>query len=89
MSEEQRAALKAYCRIDHDDDDALLDALWRGAVEYLGGESRYMPDNPLYITAIHGIVNEWYSGEGMSSGVAVGLRQIVNQLKLSTEDGAV
>lgn len=89
MSAEQLKALKAYCHIDHDDDDELLGTLWDAAVEYLGGTACYMPDNAVYIRAVHGIVNEWYSGEALNSGVVVGLKQLVTQLKMSASDGGI
>lgn len=85
MTTEALAALKAYCHVDHDDDDALLTSLHGAAVSYLDNAGICAAEAPaeLYTLAIHVLVLEWYNGEGINSGVSIGARQIINQLKLS------
>lgn len=89
MDEAVLAALKAHCRVDHDDDDALLESYYSAAIHYLEGAGVEMPESPLYELAVKGLVAGWYDGEEFNSGVTVGTRQIINQLKLSASGGGV
>lgn len=85
MTAEELVALKAYCHVDHDDDDALLTSLHRAAVDYLRNAGISTAEAPpdLYALTTHCLVLEWYNGEGLNSGVSIGVRKLINQLKLS------
>lgn len=81
-------AVKTYCRIDTDDDDALLAALVDVAVDYLNGAGvpDTMSDSPKYIHAVKAQVLELYDHRGMTESVQLsaipGLQNIIVQLKL-------
>lgn len=83
------AAVKRHCRVDHNDDDALLTSYCDAAALYLEGAGVACSDSPLYLLALQCIVAGWYDGEEFSSGVSVGTRQIIAQLKMAAEDGGV
>lgn len=87
MDAETLAALKAHCHIDHDDDDKQLIFLYHAAVAYLDGVDT---EGELYQFALFSIVAEWYDGAPIGT-VTLGLRQVINQLKLhapaTTGDG--
>lgn len=76
------ARLKAYLHVDHDEDDALLTSLYASAAAYLANAGIPPCTSPLYECAAYGLVLEWYDGGTTSGAVTVGLRQIINQLKL-------
>ena len=83
MTGEQLTALKRYCHVDHDEDDALLVQLYAAAVEYLTNAGIPPLPTALYKLAAHALVLEWYDGAPIGT-VTVGLRQLINQQKLST-----
>lgn len=76
--------LKGYMKVSHDDDDQLIETFWKSAGEYLakGG----IPDDgsSLYWTAAAGLTLYWYDGApvGTDDNISVGLRTIINQMKL-------
>ena len=81
MTAEERVLLKQYMRVDHDDDDALIDTLWEAAWEYLG----FQDDGAkLSWLAAAGLTLYWYDGApvGTDDNISVGLRTIINQLKV-------
>ena len=75
-------ALKAHCHVDHDDDDDQLRFLYGAAVEYLAGAGIDAGGGKYQFTAFS-LVLEWYDGAPIGT-VTVGLRQLINQQKLST-----
>ena len=75
-------ALKAHCHVDHDDDDDQLRFLYGAAVEYLAGAGIDTGTEEAKFTAFS-LVLEWYDGAPIGT-VTVGLRQLINQQKLST-----
>lgn len=81
MTAEERSLLKQYMRVDHDDDDVLIDTLWEAAWEYLG-----LPDDGSKLSwlAAAGLTLYWYDGApvGSDDNISVGLRTIINQLKV-------
>lgn len=88
MTEDQLQRLKAYVKPDHDEDDELLQALWCAAVEYLANAGVPESDSDLYWLAAAGLVLDWYDSGAVGAPV-VGLRAVINQLKLlSVGDGA-
>lgn len=81
-------AVKAYARIDGDEDDALLDSLTNAAEEYLtnAGIDPGLSAPALYQLAVCGIVLHWYEQRNIATGAAptdfpVGIRLTINQLK--------
>lgn len=80
------ARLKAYLHVDHDEDDALLTSLYASAAAYLANSGIPPCTSPLYECAAYGLVLEWYDGGTTSGAVTVGLRQIINQLKLTVSN---
>ena len=81
------AALKQHCHIDHDSDDAQLAQLYNAAVEYLSGAGVPTPaagaDNAArYQLCVFALVNDWYDGTATTGACTVGLRQLINQLKM-------
>lgn len=83
MDTDTLALLKKHCHIDHDDDDAQLTMLYGTAVEYLADAGISMADTDKYRLAAFSLVLEWYDA-GQTGTVTVGLRQLINQLKLSS-----
>lgn len=82
MDEATLTALKAHCHVDHDDDDEQLRFLYGAAVEYLAGAGIDAGGEKYQFTAFS-LVLEWYDGAPIGT-VTVGLRQLINQQKLST-----
>ena len=81
-------AVKAYARIDGDEEDALLDSLTNAAEEYLAnaGIDPGLSAPALYQLAVCGIVLHWYEQRNIATGAAptdfpVGIRLTINQLK--------
>lgn len=83
MKSEELAAVKAFCHIDHDDDDKLVASLYAAAIEYMdrAGVPTPAKKSELYTLCIHSLVNEWYDGQSFAGNCTVGLRQLINQLK--------
>ncbi len=75
------ALLKAYCHVDHDDDDALLQELFDAAVGYLDGAGIPSSNTAMYRHTVSVIVLEWYDGAPIGN-VTVGVQRLINQLKL-------
>lgn len=82
MDEATLKALKAHCHVDHDDDDDQLWFLYGAAVAYLAGAGIDAGTEEAKFTAFS-LVLEWYDGAPIGT-VTVGLRQLINQQKLST-----
>ena len=76
--------LKGYMKVDHDDDDKLIQVLWEAAGEYLAKAGIPDDGSSLYWTAAAGLTLYWYDGApvGTDDNISVGLRTIINQLKL-------
>lgn len=81
-------AVKAYARVDGDEEDALLDSLTDAAEEYLSnaGIDPGLSAPALYQLAVCGIVLHWYEQRNIAAGAAptdfpVGIRLTINQLK--------
>lgn len=80
--------VKAYARIDGDEEDALLKSLTNAAEEYLtnAGIDPGLSAPALYQLAVCGIVLHWYEQRNIATGAAptdfpVGIRLTINQLK--------
>ena len=81
MRPELLTLLKAHCHIDYDDDDALLQWLYKAAVKYLhkSGIEEDTEDEE-YLLMAFSLVNEWYD-QGSTDAVTVGLKALINQFK--------
>ena len=80
--------VKAYARIDGDEEDALLKSLPNAAEEYLtnAGIDPGLSAPALFQLAVCGIVLHWYEQRNIATGAAptdfpVGIRLTINQLK--------
>ena len=80
--------VKAYARIDGDEEDAMLEKLTNAAEEYLtnAGIDPGLSAPALYQLAVCGIVLHWYEQRNIATGAAptdfpVGIRLTINQLK--------
>ena len=80
--------VKAYARIDGDEEDALLNSLTIAAEEYLPNAGIYpgLSSPALFQLAVCGIVLHWYEQRNIATGAAptdfpVGIRLTINQLK--------
>ena len=87
VSKEKLAAVKAYMRIDGDEDDAIVEALYSAAVLYLANAGIEEPseDPSLYNLAVWSLTLHYYDHRDSVGGEAsfpTGLRPIINQLKL-------
>lgn len=82
MSDETLRLLKAHCRVDHDDDDGLLQELYDAAVDYLDGAGISISDSAKYRLTAFSLVLEWYDGAPIGN-VTVGTQRLINQLKLN------
>ena len=76
--------VKQYMKVDGNDDDAVIAALYAAAVVYLGGKE---PENPsdLYNLAVWSLTLHYYDHRdsvGNEASFPTGLRPIINQLKL-------
>lgn len=78
MSADELKLLKQYMRVDHDDDDVLIQKLWSKANRYLikAGAASGAPDD--YWLAAAGLTLQWYDGTQLPEGV----QKVINQLKL-------
>lgn len=78
-------ALRAHCHIDHYYDDAQLQMLYGAATDYLSNAGIPYPESgqpsDKYQLTAFSMVLEWYEGAPVGS-VTVGLRQLINQLKM-------
>lgn len=80
-------AVKAYMRIDGDDDDSIVSALYEAAVLYLqnAGINEPAEDASLYNLAVWSLTLHYYDHRdavGNEAAFPTGLRPIINQLKL-------
>ena len=81
-------SVKAYARVDGNEEDALLESLTNAAEEYLtnAGIDPGLSAPALYQLAVCGIVLHWYEQRNIATGAAptdfpVGIRLTINQLK--------
>ena len=79
MSPDDLKLLKQYMRVDHDDDDALIQRLFLDSQRYLqrGGADTGDPDDLWLVTAA--LTLQRYDNTPPPEGV----QKIINQLKLS------
>lgn len=78
MSADELKLLKQYMRVDHDDDDGLIQKLWSDSNRYLqrSGALTDDPDDSWYAAAA--LTLEKYDGTPLPDGA----RRLINQLKL-------
>lgn len=87
VSPEELAAAKRYMRVDGDEDDEIISALYEAAVIYLrnaGIDERY-ESLPLYNLCVWALTLHYYDHRdavGTEAPFPIGLRPILNQLKL-------
>ena len=87
VSPEDLAAAKRYMRVDGDEDDEVISALYEAAVVYLrnaGIDERY-ESLPLYSLCVWSLTLHYYDHRdavGTEAPFPTGLRPILNQLKL-------
>lgn len=83
--------LKRYMRIEHDEDDALIQSLADAADAYLTNAGISERGDPRRELALHGLVLHWYDNRAALAEstnpieLPLGLRQVINQLKFGTE----
>lgn len=85
MDAQQLAELKLYMHVDHDNDDVTIKRLWSAAWEYMGNAGIPCDESSLSWLAAAGLTLHWYDHpelEGTDTNISVGLRKIINQLKL-------
>lgn len=80
-------AIKRYMRIDGDDDDTIIEALYEAAVLYLknAGIEEPSEDMSQYNLAVWSLTLHYYDHRdavGNEASFPTGLRPIINQLKL-------
>lgn len=79
------ALLKSHMRVDHDDDDDRIIALWDAAVEYLTGDAAGQSESPLFWLAAATLTLHWYDNPGFVGtdiGLPTGGRTVVTRVKL-------
>lgn len=86
---EELAAVKRYMRIDGDEENGLIEALYAAASLYLdrAGIQRPATSPPLYDLALWSLTLHYYDHRDAvenETAFPVGLRPIINQLKLTT-----
>lgn len=84
---EYLAAAKRYMRVDGDEDDAVISALYEAAVTYLrnAGIDEQWDTLPLYNLCVWSLTLHYYDHRdavGTEAPFPTGLRPILNQLKL-------
>lgn len=79
---EELRKVKKFCRIDHDEDDDEVADLIASAKAYLAGAG-IPPASPLYELTVKNLVLHWYDNREDGKTLTVGLRQLINQQKLS------
>lgn len=89
-TEKQLADCKLYMRVDNTDEDELISGLYRAAQEYLARSGIYCTADTAssYALAVHSLTLHYYDHRdavGSEAGIPVGLRPIINQLKLESE----
>ncbi len=76
--------LKLYLRIDHTDEDGLLNGLLSSATGYLKNAGCVVTEGELYDLAIKILVSHWYENRevvGKADKLAYSLDSIITQLK--------
>lgn len=81
MDHELLRLLKAYCRIDHDEDDDLLIFLYDAAIDYLGGAGTQISGGAKYRLTVFAMVNEWYDN-GLRAELPDGIKNMIKQLEM-------
>lgn len=94
LNGERLTAVKRYMRIDGDEDDEVIAALYAAAVRYLSSAGVYEPPDcaELYHLAVWSLTLHYYDHRdavGGEASIPTGLRPIINQLKLTGGDGSV
>lgn len=89
-TERQLADCKLYMRVDGADEDELISDLYRAAQEYLARAGICCTEDNAssYALAVHSLTLHYYDHRdavGTEAGIPVGLRPIINQLKLEAE----
>lgn len=84
---EELAEVKRYMRVDSDEDDAVISALYEAAVIYLqnAGIDECYEFLPLYNLCVWSLTLHYYDHRdavGTEAPLPTGLRPILNQLKL-------
>lgn len=85
---EKLAAVKGYMRIETEDEDEIISAMYAAAQDYLAGAGVEEPEDPspLYDLALWGLTLHYYDHRAdceAAEGFPPGLRPIINQLKAS------
>lgn len=80
-------AVKSYCRVDGEEEDALLLSLVDAAKDYLEGAGVMEPEaeEPLYLLAVKALVLHYYDHRGLTESAlpgSPGIRNAIVQLKL-------
>ncbi len=83
---EELAQVKKYMRVEHDEDDELIAALYAAAGLYLEAAGVRAPAeaSPLYNLALWGLTLHYYDHRddvGSEAAFPLGLRPVINQLK--------
>ena len=94
LSQERLAAVKRYMRVDGDEDDEVIAALYAAAVLYLNnaGISELPSGTALYDLAVWSLTLHYYDHRdavGNEASIPTGLRPIITQLQLSGAMGSV
>lgn len=89
-TEDKLAAVKRYMRVDGNEDDAVIAALQDAAILYLqnAGIEKPAEESPLYNLAVWSLTLHYYDHRdsvGNEASFPIGLRPIINQLKLVTD----
>ena len=77
------AAVKSFCHIDHDEDDTEVASLISAAREYLTQAGIPPAESPLYMLTVKNMVLQWYDNREDGRTLTVGLRAMINQLKMT------
>lgn len=97
MDDSRLEALRRYCMIDADDIDeiAVMEMLAGSAKEYLGeaGVTRTEDNQKRFDLCVNRMTLSWLDNRDEGTGakesaLPVGLRQVINQLKLDAEVAA-
>lgn len=88
VSPDKLAAVKRYMRVDGDEDDLIITPLYEAAVLYLknAGIDEPATEPELYNLAVWGLTLHYYDHRdavGTEASFPIGLRPIINQLKLT------